>query len=146
MSLCADAAERGAGPGDDVVRVEAVEPRRFRASHKGCGRTARTPRARKGLPPTPLQGAVGVVHVEVGDPGVRESLDVRRRARRSAAVIGLEMDCHLEPSELGRLHDEREAMVLRGDPAPHHETTTVVMPAAAISRICAATIFAFEDE
>ena len=55
------------------------------------------------------------------------------------------MDCHLEPIELGRLHDEREAMVLGGS-CSHHETMTVVMPAAAISRICAATIFAFEDE
>ena len=77
MSLCADAAERGAGPGDDVVRVEAVEPRRFRASHKGCvAERAHPASAGKGFRPLHCRSAVGVVHVEVGDPGVRESLDV----------------------------------------------------------------------
>ena len=61
----------------------------------------------KGVRPFRCRSAVGVVDVEVGDPGVRESLDVRRRARRAAAVIRLEMDCHLEPIELGGLRDER---------------------------------------
>ena len=33
-----------------------------------------------------------------------------------------------------------------GESKPHHETTIVPTPALAISRICAATIFAFDDE
>src|SRR6186997_1148372 len=32
-----------------------------------------------------------------------------------------------------------------GESKPHHETTTVPIPAAAISRICAATIFALDE-
>jgi hypothetical protein len=33
-----------------------------------------------------------------------------------------------------------------GEPSPHQETTIVPIPVARISRICAATSFAFEDE
>jgi len=33
-----------------------------------------------------------------------------------------------------------------GESNPHHETTSVPTPDSAISRICAATIFAFDDE
>ena len=33
-----------------------------------------------------------------------------------------------------------------GDPSPHHETTTVRIPVAAISLICAKTTLGFDDE
>jgi hypothetical protein len=33
-----------------------------------------------------------------------------------------------------------------GEPKPHQETTTVLIPAAEISRICAFTTLTFDDE
>ena len=145
MSLGADAGERVPVPGGDVVGVEAVEAGGLGAPHEMRVREhAHALERLQRLCPVSCRVAVGDVE-EVREPLLLQRLDVLGvdagvRPRYGSRWIATPSPCAFAVSVTsGRRRSS-------GDSHPHQDTITVRIPAEAISRMCAVTIFALDDE
>ena len=135
-------------PADDVVRVEAVEARRLRPSdERRVAEDAHAVERSESLRPRARRISVGVVDVEVGESALRRG-GARCPRRRERAFVRDTARRGSRPRALAASRPARRAAAGRS-PASRSPTTrrrSCPTPALAISRICAATIFAFDDE
>ncbi len=116
MGLRAQSPEQCSVPGDDVVRIETVESRSFRApdERRVAEDASDAPERYQRLRPGDGRIAIRVVDEEVGEPTLLlEACDVLRRPRRRPIVVRLYVNCDRQTVLARRVDDELKPRVFR---------------------------------